>query len=46
MILNLLKRAWPVLRLFGRAPVSRATYVLTETGLPLTTETGEVITIE
>ena len=29
-----------------RAPVSRATYVTTETGLPLTTETGEVITIE
>jgi len=44
MILTLLKRAWPVLRLFGRAPVSRATYLTTETGAPITTETGEVIT--
>lgn len=28
-----------------RAPVSRATFLTTETGAPITTETGEVITI-
>lgn len=29
-----------------RAPVSRASYLTTETGEPITTETGEVITTQ
>lgn len=44
-MITFFKRAWPALRFFGRAPVPRANFLTTETGAPITTETGEVITI-
>ena len=46
LIVRIVKNIWPMLRVGNRQPVSRATYITTETGLPITTETGEVITIE
>ena len=45
MILNLLKRAWPVLRLFGRSPVDRATFRTLPNGNTRTIPNGEVRTL-
>ena len=46
LIISIVKNIWPRLLAGNRAPVSRATYVLTEDGTPLLTENNEVITIE
>lgn len=43
-IVRIAKHIWPRLFVGNRPPVSRASYLTTETGAPITTETGEVIT--
>lgn len=45
-MITLLKRAWPYLRIWGRAPVARSNFLTTEAGAPITTETGEAITVQ
>jgi hypothetical protein len=45
-MITFLKRAWPMLRFFGRAPVPRSNIRRLETGTPRTLETGQVRTLE
>ena len=46
LIVSIVKNIWPLLTVGDRNAISRATYITTETSLPLSEETGEVITIE
>jgi hypothetical protein len=45
-MITFLKRAWPLLRFFGRAPEPRSNIRRLETGTPRTLETGQVRKIE
>lgn len=44
-MITFLKRAWPVLRFFGRAPVPRANFRTLPDGTPRTLPNGEVRTL-